>query len=250
MQIKKMVASATMAIAFMGMALTSASANPIRFADFSLIGSTQSFVFTNLGANSTFGFVGTIPVQFKYDVPNLSPFFENNISGVTMTFTSKVAGLPTGSAVYDQPLKDIQISFKATVGGHVKNLLTVSDLTGSIGASGNLIAVKGAKAVTGQGDNGNGDIVHYTSDYLFFSPIAEEIFSLDFNPTNIKIALAADGYFKTFKTTGSGNFSSDPGPTTGAPEPATTASFGLGGLVLLAMVIRARKTRSTVNSLA
>jgi hypothetical protein len=243
MQIKKIITGAVASLALLVTGLNAASADP--FATFSQTGGAL-FTFTNTGSSSNFLVTGSIPVAFTYLVPNAyDPTFTTTAG--TMTFSSIVSSKAvTVGSLIDQPMDDVNFVITAdSPKGGKTDLLTLTTSTGD------LVGKTGTTEPSLSGDTGTGDTVTFSSDFLDFTNVTEEAYNFSFTLSKGDLfTLNSNKYVNTFTSVGSGNFSSDPIPTIPGgpvPEPATTASFVLGGLGLLAMGLFARKNRKMNN---
>ena len=202
----------------------------------------NQFQFTNTGATSTFTTIGSIPVDFQYYAPNSYGAVLTTIPA-TLNF-SAVAAAPaqTLGSVVDQSLKNVNLTLTALtpVGGKTNLLSATSsagDLTGLLGGG------SGTEFSSTPTDN-----IGFTSDFIDLTGSTDRNFAFSFSSINPNLSLAQNGYLSGFTAAGTGTFASNFG--TPVPEPAANASLALGGLGLLGLMLRARKTRRANGSLA
>jgi len=236
MKLKTTLRIAAASLGLMAAALVPAIAGP--FATFNQTGINPTpFVFTNTGATSSFTLVtAVIPVDFTYSVANGYGPTGVNIPAV-MSFSATVSGTGFdfgGIAVQGMTLNSLVITADVPSGGF-SNLLTVN-------GNGILDGIYGGTTASMAGDTSVGQTVNYTSDFLNFA--GNNAYNLAFvlkNTTPLK--LAGNSYLKTFKASGTGNFSSDE-QSFGVPEPSTSTAFLFGGLAVLGLIAFGRKTRA------
>lgn len=162
----------------------------------------------------------------------------------TLTFFGLSAtGTATGTGTVTNPYTE---SLSGGSFALVKGTTTL--LSGTFGSSNVLEAFTTGSAATIT-DTLN-DVV-YTSGTEYFVESGLQnpgSFSLSMTSVHPTPGLDSSGYLTAFKAGGTGTFSAKtPLPT---PEPATVAPFVLGGLGLLGLAFRARKTRRTNGAAA
>jgi len=234
MKLKKMIAGLVVVLATVA-AVPAFAVNLGQFTD----SGVQDFTLTSSGATSTFT-ATSINVIFTYDVANTytSTFTPINAK---LTMYSEVNGAPgtVGSTVV-QPMKLVYITVTAdTPHGGLNNLLTVGSTPGSPD-TGTFTGALGSEGATDSGGEPT-DTVGFSSDFLSLVGLTNEAYSISLTNLSKALALGGNGYLKAFKASGTGTFSAD---LQAVPEPGTTAAFLFGGLGVLGLIVRGRKTRA------
>ena len=208
-----------------------AAAQTTTFAQFVQNGSTNSFTFTNNGANGTFSTIpGGVPVFFFYqgitglDASLTGPQFAHMYVTSTTTQPSSVA-----SGTLSQPLNQtitIQIirDTPAPVGTSTQNNL----LTAVITPAGQTPAITG----TDGGNSGTFSVttpdhnITFSSHFLSFGATTERNLGLSFSSVAPAFAAGAGGFLQTIAAAGTGTFASNPGPVVLIPRAADVSVSG------------------------
>src|ERR1041385_3245440 len=210
--------------------LPAANAAPTTFAQFlQTNNSVKAFTYNDTGATSSFNVV-SIPVKSAFGVTN--SYNGNNFTNpidAHLTMTAVIDGnKPTGH--FFENFQSVSMVFTAdTPVGGMSNLLTMTATakfapdTGFNG-SGN--------HATLTGDTVSGDVVNYSSDFLFFFLTTDRDFALSFSGVDPKLSLDVDGWLNSFAASGTGTFASEPAPFF-TPD-GTSVSLLSGGLLPLA----------------
>jgi len=112
-----------------------------------------------------------------------------------------------------------------TLGGVTSQVLLTATFTNAM-----LSGTIGSSAIILSGGSGSGT-VNYSSDFLSFAGITETAFTFAGSATQ-NLSTGTQGRLRSFRSTVTGSFSSDPLPSLTVPEPETWALLVLGfGLV-------------------
>jgi len=203
-----LVSAATAVLAAASLAPALAQ-NTITFAQFQLGNGAPAnpFVFTNAGAASGISVVsGSVPVNFTYQVANGYGAAPGSPIAATMTFTAMVSGTATSQLILGKlnlfqglQLTNMVFTANVPVGGQT-NLLTVSNSTGT------LSGINHGSTAGFAGDSSTGDVVNFSSSFLSFAHAASENYALSFTSVNPSLAIAGNGYLRSFTTSGTGTF--------------------------------------------
>jgi PEP-CTERM motif len=248
----------TFAIAAMG--VSSATASPLTFAQyFQLNGAAQQWTISTSGGMTTVQAGGTVSFNFSgvSGLPFAGP--ENAIFSLFATSTTPGnCGSTCGSGdSFNQQGYTGSFSFIDNGGGAAqgKNLLSGTfSVNGTPATSG----AQFSSTVGGNGGSfnasstaGNLNQVVFTSAYLDFTNQTQETSSWslsslipNFSTGPVTVVGTTDTAFPSagpFGASGSGTFSSNPGPTSSVPEPASMGLLG-GGLILLGSFRFKRRT--------
>lgn len=203
------------------------------FAGFIQQNSNKDFSFKHTAASTTFS--ATSAVNFFYLIP-MAPAL-TGLQDATLTLTSTTNSIATMDAQGKliQPIDSGKLSIKRkTAIGGLDNLLTVdfknADIIGDPGAHG--VNFGGATPPQPLGD------VVFTSDFLNFTNTDERSFALSFTSVTPALLQNPSKFLRNFTATGSGVFSTG---STEAPEPASMALTGAGGLAFALFSLRKRK---------
>jgi len=213
--------------------------NTITFAQFQLGNGAPAnpFKFTNAGAGSGISVVGgSVAVNFTYQVANSYGAAIGAPIAATMTFTALVSGPATsqviaGKTVDFQNLQLTNMVFTANVpvGGQT-NLLSLINSTGT------LSGVNHGSTAGLTGDSSVGDTVNFSSAFLPSMAAAQSRnYALSFTSVNPSLAIAGNGYLRSFTTAGTGTFAEV------TPEAGSLALLSFGVLPLVALKLRNRK---------
>jgi hypothetical protein len=248
----KMQALFATTIAALGLAAVAAPsfALPVTFAQFQQ-DSAAKFTFTNNSlSSSNLELTATLPVTFDFLVPNLTglvvPPSTNGIKAtLVMTAIAEPAVVVSGNVIEDY--SSVSMSFTDDVAGadFGKNLLTVVSTT-----TGTFTSKTNANSGSLNGDTGGGDTVTFTSDFLYFNATTTRDYDLSFSALNPKMIIATStashqtvGYPESWTANGTGTFASSPAPSENpAPEPSPALALLLGGLGVVLLCVRTRKT--------
>jgi len=238
------------AILFTGAILAgSATAAPVTFAQYNQTnGSTQQWTISNSGTTTTVSAAGT--VQFTFSVPGLSLGSGARDANFALSATSGQignCGVSCGAGdSYVEPGYAGTFSFTDA-------LLGTNLLSGTFAVTGSP-ATTGAQFSSSMGGTGgsfnasatagNLSQLIFTSAYVSFAGQTQEdsSFSLSSLIPNFSVGTVTGNQAYpsgTFHASGTGTFSSNPGPSA-APEPAT---FALVGGALLTLGFLRRKNR-------
>jgi hypothetical protein len=236
--LSSLVLAAGIAVISLGSALPVSAQGPAQFASF-----TQAtplnvpFRFINSGGDgsgSVFGLYdagGTaisIPVNFQFQIPNDYGTAVGENIAATMTMTSAVLNPDDGAGRVNVDMQNINVVFTAdTPVNGLTNLLTMSLTTGVLSGQPftSTVSLEGTQSATSP------DIVNFTSDFLDFSGVTiNKNYSLSFSNVQPIVAREPNNYFRSFVSSGSGTFGSEPLPTNRVPEPGTLALLALGML--------------------
>jgi hypothetical protein len=248
----KMQALFATTIAAFGLAAVAAPsfALPVTFAQFQQDGA-GTFVFTNNSSSpDNLELTANIPVTFDFLVPNLTglvvPPSTNGIKAILVMTAIATPAVTVGSNVIEA-YSSVSMAFTDDEAGadFGTNLLTVESST-----TGTFTSKTNSNSGSLNGDTGGGDTVDFTSDYLFFEDTIERDYDLSFSALNPKLLIAPNttggktiGYPESFTANGTGTFASDPAPSeTPAPEPSPALALLLGGLGVVLLCVRTRKT--------
>jgi hypothetical protein len=231
---------------------TSASASAVTFAQyFQTNGAQQQWSITTSGGTTTVTASGAVTFQFS-GVPGL-PFAGPEAANFTLNASSSSAGNcgvncgPGDSFVQHGYAGSFAFTDAGSAPG--TNLLSgVFSVTGSPSTTG----AQFSSSVGGSGGSFNasstaGNLLQLvlSSGYLNFTGQVQEDASWSLSsllPNFSTGAVTAGTAFPgpQFNASGSGTFSSNPGPTSNTPEPATLGVMG-SGLVGMALFLRKRK---------
>jgi hypothetical protein len=225
------------------------------FASFQSIGNDANFYWKNSGSTASLYTIasdgsttpGSALISFSYLVPGLT-----GVANVTALFTlaasTSAPAIDDGSYIYNDTISgnfSIKSAASFTVAGHTfgagTNLLSAyfdnAEVDGTTGST------------AGSFDNGTefDPAMHFTSDLLNFSGVAESDFGLSLvSITQSLSSQNASTTLRTFKAQSVGNFASTPlpVPTFAVPEAATWATFILGFGLMGASLRRRRAEHS------
>jgi len=246
---------------------TAAHAQLTSFAEFGSINTTQggpgpatpqpSIFFTNTGATSTLSVVTGTNYRFLFDVNNSYDNGAGNNIRASVSMSATVNGVATtaGSTI-TQNLQNITITYTAvtpiaTSQGPKSNLLTVTFLSGfltGISGSGGMTFNSGTPTSSGS------TLTGFSSDFLDFSGVTTETFSLaltavnNTSPAGTGPTVNGNGYLDSFGASFTGIYSSDPPPPY-QPLPATPGSASaMIGIAMAGMqfgMVRLRRRRKS-----
>jgi len=230
-------------------AVATSAAHATNIAQFSEAGSpVVPFTYTDNGAGSSiFTVTANLPVNFLFQVANGYDTDRGSAVGTliaaTLTFTGTATsgsginlGGPGGLDI--QPFTINSMVFKAnTPEGGQTNLLTILNEpeTGSGTDGGTSFSTSGNASNT------------FSSSFLVFANPSNDSASLGYTNLNeLSGGLTFDfahNVINSFTADAAGTFSATPTPHNTVPEPTSTAALAVGVLGLLALMLRARKTR-------
>ena len=197
----------------------------------------QSVVFTYTGGASG-KFTTTSGATFAgLSSPAFNP-------GSTLTFTGfSVSGLATGNGSTTNP-------YTQGLGAGTFSLTNASNtlLSGTF-TGGNILTVASGSTTSSITNTVNN--VTYTGGSYFTNSglLNPGSFSISMTSVSPSPVIGEDGYLSQFTAGGTGTFSATL-PSTTVPEPATVAPFIMGGLGLMGLAFRARKTRRSNGAAA
>jgi len=242
MKIQTMIATTIVALSL----AVPTFALPVTFAQFDQTHPGQAFTFTNHnGSGTNLELTANVPVEFEFLVPNGTGTLAPTTIQATLVMTAIADPAVTVGTNVIEPYSSVSMVFTADtpINGHTNLLTVVSTTTGTLTSKTN------ANSASLNGDSGAGDTVTFTSDFLNFGSTVTRDYDLSFSSLNPRMSIAngtlgTTAHFpKTFSTSGTGTFGSDPAPTFGTPEPSPALALLIGaGLTLL--FVRNRKIAS------
>lgn len=218
------VGSHFVGVLFMSMVLaTSAHAGNVTFATFTQVNAEKPFTLGNDGTYSNFDATNVL-INFAFSGisnPALLPavlqpghVVQANLS---VTGSSSTSGTDTSGISEDGFIGGFTILLPVAIDGHT-NLLSGTYSNGG---------VTGTNGGSGAGFNASstlsGSILTFTSDFITFSGSSRAM-SIAMTGSDTPLTLEA-GLLGPMSLTGTGNFSSDPAPSS-IPEPSTTMLLG------------------------
>ena len=241
MNINKAIAPILASIALGVVAMVPSIAAPgdqKTFASATGAGDGGSTVFTYTGG-PTGAFTTTVGAQFQGTfISTASATFP-----ATLTFTGfSASGIATGAGTGADPFHQ-----ELSAGTFTLNDGTTTLLSGSF-TGGNLLTVASG-STTASITNKVNNVTYTGGSYFLKSGLLNPgSFSISMTSVSPSPKIGTDGYLSAFKAAGSGTFSAK--TPAAVPEPATVAPFIMGGLGLMGLAFRARKTRRSNGAAA